>query len=383
MLDKSTYQEFDFNNKWYINSSNGYMFPQLKNTKLEGNYINKVNILNNDSEININNNNLELNASVLPNNSQVTWSIIEGNDIVDLNNNILKFKDIGKVKVRATSKDFDVMYDEKEFNIVNKLITNISFNKYNMNLKIGNSEKLILTYTPSDASNKSVTWKSSNTSIATVDSNGKVTAKGVGNASISATTKDGSNKTIKCNVTVNDIFNDVKSTDWYYNSVKYVYENNIIKGYTNGNFGPNDKLTRAMIVTILHRMDSEPNVSTNNKFSDVGSSWYTNAINWASQNKIVMGYGDGTFKPNNNITRQDLMVILYRYAKYKGKDMTANTDISNYKDYNKIDNYAKEAMKWAVSKKILYGNKDGLLNPKGNATRAEVAAIIDRYMKNV
>lgn len=77
------------------------------------------------------------------------------------------------------------------------------------------------------------------------------------------------------------------------------------------------------------------------------------------------------------------MVILYRYAKYKGKDMTINTDITNYPDYNKIDNYAKEAIKWAVGKKILYGNKDGLLDPKGNATRAQVAVIIQRYMKNI
>lgn len=206
MLDKNNYQEFDFNNKWYINSYNGYMFPQLRNVKLEGNYISKVNILNNDNEININNNYLELNASVLPNNSELSWSIIEGNDIVNLDNNILKFKDTGKVKVRATSKDFDAMYDEKEFNIVNKLITNISFNKSNINLKIGNSEKLIITYTPSDASNKSVIWKSSNTSVATVDSDGVVTAKGVGNVVISASTLDASNKTVKCNITVNDIF---------------------------------------------------------------------------------------------------------------------------------------------------------------------------------
>lgn len=138
-----------------------------------------------------------------------------------------------------------------------------------------------------------------------------------------------------------------------------------------------------MLVTILHRMDSEPSVSTTNNFSDVGSSWYTNAINWTSQNKIVMGYGDGLFKPNNNITRQDLMVILYRYAKYKSKNMTITSDISTYSDYNKIDDYAKETMKWAVSKKLLYGNNSGLLEPKGNATRAEVAAIIEIYMKNV
>ena len=227
-------------------------------------------------------------------------------------------------------------------------------------------------------------FQSLNTNVAEVNSNGLVTIKGNGKTTIRVKYNDNSYD-FNVEVTYKEptMFNDIYTTDWYYNSVKYVYENNIIKGYTNGNFGPNDKLTRAMLVTILHRMEKEPSVSTNNKFSDVGSSWYTNAINWASDKKIVMGYGDGSFKPNNNITRQDLMVILYRYAKYKGKNMTSNSDISTYSDYNKIDDYAKEAMKWAVSKKILYGNKDGLLNPKGNATRAEVAAIIERYMKNV
>ena len=262
---------------------------------------------------------------------------------------------------------------------------NLDNNNKTKNILKSSREVIINDYSKVEIPITSYTFTSLNTSVATVDSNGLVSAVGNGNTTIRVVYND-KQYDFKVNVNIDEeprLFNDVKKSDWFYSAVKYVYENNIIKGYTNGNFGPNDKLTRAMIVTILHRMEKEHNVSTNNKFSDVGSSWYTNAINWASQNKIVMGYGDGTFKPNNNITRQDLMVILYRYAKYKGKDMTANTDISNYKDYNKIDNYAKEAMKWAVSKKILYGNKDGLLNPKGNATRAQVAAIIERYMKNI
>ncbi len=292
------------------------------------------------------------------------------------------------IKSGSNIQIYEELYEHNEtqtFNI-EKYVENITLDKDNLELVVNTNSKLNITYTPNDSYNKSVTWSSSNENIATVDSNGVVTAKGVGNTIISASTIDGSNITVNCNVIVKDkpsIFKDVKKSDWYYSSIKYVYENNIIKGYTNGNFGPNDNLTRAMLVTILHRMENEEKVSNKNNFPDVGNTWYTNAIDWASDKKIVMGYGDGTFKPNNNITRQDLMVILYRYAKYKGKNVSVNTDITNYPDYNKIDNYAKEAMKWAIGKKILYGNKDGLLDPKGYATRAQVAVIIERYMKNI
>ena len=292
------------------------------------------------------------------------------------------------IKSGSNIQIYEELYEHNEtqtFNI-EKYVESIKLDKDNLELVINTNSKLNITYTPTDAYNKSLKWTSSDENIATIDSNGVVTAKGVGTTTISVSTVDGSNITINCNVTVKEessIFKDVSKNAWYYDSVKYVYDNNIIKGYANGNFGPNDNLTRAMLVTILHRMENEVLVSNKNTFSDVSNTWYTNAINWASDKNIVMGYGDGTFKPNKNITRQELMVILYRYAKYKGKDMTSTSDISTYSDYNKIDDYAKEAMKWGVSKKILYGNKDGLLNPKGNATRAEVAAIIERYMKNV
>ncbi len=276
---------------------------------------------------------------------------------------------------------------EQTYNI-EKVATNLELiNLGNSELKVGEKTTLKAEITPTNVTIKTVKYTSSDENIATVDNNGVVTAKGVGNVIISANTIDGTNIEKEINIIVTKkntgIFNDVTEDAWYYSAVKYVYENNIIKGYTNGNFGPNDNLTRAMLVTILHRMEKEPSVTTSNNFPDVGNTWYTNAINWASDKKIVMGYGDGTFKPNNNITRQDLMVILYRYAKYKGKNISTDADITNYPDYNKIDNYAKEAMKWAIGKKILYGNNSGLLDPKGNATRAQVAVIIERYMKNI
>lgn len=191
----------------------------------------------------------------------------------------------------------------------------------------------------------------------------------------------------ECNVIAskkisNKLFKDVSKSVWYYDAVKYVYENNIIKGYSNGNFDSNDKLTGYMIVVILHRLESEKVVNSPVKFKDVSSnSWYSNAIKWAVSNKIIYGYNDGTFKPNNSITRQDFIVMLYRYDKYKHNNISNNNiNITNYKDYNKISSYAIDAMKWSIKYKIIVGSK-GYLNPQNYVTRAEVAVILERYLK--
>ena len=179
------------------------------------------------------------------------------------------------------------------------------------------------------------------------------------------------------------MFKDVKKTDWYYNDIKYVYDKKVILGYTNGNYGPNDDLTRAMIVTILHRMENEEIVDTKNRFWDMkDNTWYSNAVDWGFDKKIIYGYRNGCFKPYKSIARQELIAILYRYAIYKGKEISIQDDITNFKDYNDIDEYVLDAMKWAVKNNILYGNKDGYLKPKDGATRTEVAAIIKRYMEN-
>ena len=182
---------------------------------------------------------------------------------------------------------------------------------------------------------------------------------------------------------ISTMFKDVKKTDWYYNDIKYVYDKKVILGYTNGNYGPNDDLTRAMIVTILHRMENEEIVDTKNRFWDMkDNTWYSNAVDWGFDKKIIYGYRNGCFKPYKSIARQELIAILYRYAIYKGKEISIQDDITNFKDYNDIDEYVLDAMKWAVKNNILYGNKDGYLKPKDGATRAQVAAIIKRYMEN-
>ncbi len=180
-------------------------------------------------------------------------------------------------------------------------------------------------------------------------------------------------------------FKDVKYEDWFYQAVSYTYRNNIISGYNATTFAPNDKLTRGMIVTILYRMEGSPNNDGKSRFSDVSTKeYYAKAVKWAVNNGIVHGY-DGTtkFGPNDNIIRQDLAAILKNYAGFKKKDIKSTTGLNKFKDYKSIDSYALSAMQWAVSKGVITGNDNGTLNPKGNATRAEAAAMIQKYCNKV
>ncbi len=180
-------------------------------------------------------------------------------------------------------------------------------------------------------------------------------------------------------------FVDVAPSEWYHNAVKYVFDNNIIKGYDNLNFAPDDNLTRGMLATILYRMEGEPAISGKPKFPDVQDSkqFYYKAVKWATDKGVVAGYNTGKFGPNDNITREQLAVILNRYAKYKGKNVSATNDLKKFSDVSKISDYAVSSMKWAVGAGVITGNDNGTLNPKGNATRAEVSAMMEKYCKKV
>ena len=180
-------------------------------------------------------------------------------------------------------------------------------------------------------------------------------------------------------------FKDVNETDWFYNAVKFVYKNGIVKGYNDITFAPQDKLTRGMIVTILYRMEGSPSNNGKSKFTDVKSTeYYAKAIKWAVDNGVVHGYaGTNKFGPDDDIIRQDLAGILRNYAKYKKKNVSVTSDLKKFKDYKKVDSYANTAMQWAVGKGVITGNSDGTLNPKGTATRAEVAAMIQKYCKKI
>lgn len=180
-------------------------------------------------------------------------------------------------------------------------------------------------------------------------------------------------------------FDDVKPTNWYYNYVKYVYNNKIMTGYNTTTFAPNNKVTRGMVVSILYKMEGSPKVSGDSKFTDVKSTeYYAKAIKWATDKGIVKGYtGINKFKPNDNIKRQDFVIILRNYAKYKNKNVNVTASLLKYKDYKIIDSYANASMQWAVGTGVITGNSDGTLNPQGTATRAEAAAIIQKYCNKV
>lgn len=193
---------------------------------------------------------------------------------------------------------------------------------------------------------------------------------------------DGSDKDNTTNV--DKRFSDVAADAWYAEYINYVAENGLMNGYEDGRFGPNDKTTRAQIVTVLYRMEGEPAVSSSSSFKDVsaGGQYYSAAVAWASRNDIVNGYEDGRFGPNDNVTREQIAAILYRYAAYKEYDTTLAGNIASFSDAAKVSSWANSAIAWAVGEGLINGD-NGALKPQGNATRAEIATLLTRFAKNI
>ena len=177
-------------------------------------------------------------------------------------------------------------------------------------------------------------------------------------------------------------FADVSGSDWFYNDVRYVYEKGIMDGTGADRFSPNVPLTRAMIVTILYRMAGSPSVSGSSDFTDVAAGkWFAKAVAWAAANGIVNGYGSGLFGPNDPVTREQLAAILYRYAVYGGMTaVTLEENLGSFADTAQLSAYAIQAMNWAVGQGLINGSGSNLV-PKAQATRAQVAAIIHRYLE--
>lgn len=179
-------------------------------------------------------------------------------------------------------------------------------------------------------------------------------------------------------------FSDVRIADWFYNDVKYVYEKGMMAGTAADVFAPNATTTRAMIVTILYRLEGSPAVTGTSAFVDVPTGqWYTDAVNWAAANQIVKGTSATTFAPNDSITREQMAAILYRYAQYKGYDVTKKADLSGYSDNGQVSAYARDALAWANAAKLINGVTNTTLAPQGNATRAQVSAILHRFCDGV
>jgi hypothetical protein len=174
-------------------------------------------------------------------------------------------------------------------------------------------------------------------------------------------------------------FYDVKHDSWYYEAVKYVYENGLMQGTDNG-FEPNGKMTRAMLVTVLFRLEKAELTDGENPFTDVeDGTWYTNAVIWAKENGIVNGITETEFAPNDNITREQTVTILYRYAKYKGYDVEVSAELSKFSDMDEISCFAFDAFRWAIESGIINGTSVTTLSPKDTATRAQLAAILMRF----
>ena len=350
-------------------------------------------------------------------------------------------------------------------------VESVSLDKSNLELTEGGTDTLTATITPSNASNKSVTWSSDNESVATV-TNGVVTAVTPGIATITVTTVDGG-FTATCAVTVRpDIppanpnyritleatqggtvtadptaakagttvtltpspdagyqvgtvavtdrfgqpvvvteqadgtytfvmpngqvtvtvtfaetplpFTDVTEGDWFYDAVRYAYETGLMDGVGDNLFAPNSETTRAQLVTILYRLEGEPEVSGTSGFTDVeADTWYTDAVAWAAANGIVNGVSETEFAPGKDITREQLATILFRYAEAKGYDVSARADLSAYPDADQIQSYAAESVAWAVAEGLIQGFEDNTLRPAGNATRAQIATILMRFCEGV
>ena len=178
-------------------------------------------------------------------------------------------------------------------------------------------------------------------------------------------------------------FTDVSTSDWFYDDVAFVYENGLFSGTDSRSFSPNASMTRAMLVTVLYRLEGEPTVTGRSSFTDVRSgAYYEKSVIWAAANGIVTGTDSTSFSPDAKVTREQLAAILYRYAQYRKLDTDASAKLNSFTDADSVSAYASEALGWAVSEGLING-ASGKLMPKGDATRAQVAAILHRLVKNV
>lgn len=178
-------------------------------------------------------------------------------------------------------------------------------------------------------------------------------------------------------------FTDVSTSDWFYDDVAFVYENGLFSGTDSRSFSPNASMTRAMLVTVLYRLEGEPTLTGRSSFTDVRSgAYYEKAVIWAAANGIVTGTDSTSFSPAAKVTREQLAAILYRYAQYRKLDTDASAKLNSFTDADSVSAYASEALGWAVSEGLING-ASGKLMPKGDATRAQVAAILHRFVKNV
>ena len=419
-----------------------------------------------------------LTATVEPNNAtnrNVTWSS-DNPSVATVNNGVVSAVSEGTATIIVTAQGDNTKFASCTVTVTAATVpvTGVTLSQNQASLyynRTPNTLTLTATVAPDNATNKAVTWTSSDTSVATVE-NGVVTAVAPGTATITVTTADGG-FTATCAVTVRpDIppanpnyritveatqggtvtadptaakagttvtltpvpdrgyqvgavavtdrfgdavavteqadgtytftmpngqvtvtvtfaeaplpFPDVAEGDWFYDAVRYAYENGLMDGVGDNLFAPNSDTTRAQLVTILYRLAGEPEPGGDSGFSDVAAgTWYTDAVAWAAENGIVNGVSETEFAPGKDITREQLATILFRYAEAKGYDVSARADLSAYPDADQIQSYATESVAWAVAEGLIQGFEDNTLRPAGNATRAQIATILMRFCEGV
>ncbi len=302
--------------------------------------------------------------------------------------------------------------DAEQEIVVNAKVKSVNINQKSIDLYVGDSYTLKATVTPEDASGNTVIWSSSNESVATVSSEGVVRAKKVGSITITAKSADESD-TCKVNVVRQysiggsgsgsggsgnnsgsgilipdnnnnnnsnqgsaNAFTDVNENDWFYASVTDAVAKGLFTGITENTFEPNGQMTRAMLVTVLWRMENSP-VTAQSSFTDVtAGQWYAQAVSWAANNGIVTGVEEGIFAPDQAVTREQLATIVKRFADYKGTNLGETTAEVAFADSDLIADYAKESVQTMQKAGILSGREDGTFDPQGTATRAECAKIL-------
>ena len=310
---------------------------------------------------------------------EITWESSDP-DVATVSNGIVTATGVGTATITATVGTYtDTCVVE-----VTAPLYGIELSA-ELTLKLEDTYQLTVHYIPEyTTDDKTVTWESSDSDVVTVSDDGTVTAVGLGTAIISA--KVG-NETASCTVTVKEQvlpFTDVKTNAWFYQSVRYVFDKGIMTGTTSSTFAPYEPLARAQFAIMLHRLNGAPKMEYTKNFPDVkANEWFTDAVLWAHDAGIITGYSNtGRFGPADNINREQLAVMLYRYAKYKGYSTSQRASLGSFSDASKVNGFAKEAMQWAVGAGIISGkNNETKLDPQGNATRAECATIIMRFME--
>lgn len=239
---------------------------------------------------------------------------------------------------------------------------------------------------PEDATNQELSYELEDTSIARIENNTIIVVKD-GTTNLIVKTTDGSNITKNIIIVVDKPlpFLDISKTDWCYNAVKFVYNNGYILGFNSTRYGPGEKLTRGMIVTILSRIENGTPTNSECNYIDVAEGeFYTEPVKWATEVGIVQGYVDGTFRPNKAITREELAIVLRNYTRYKGGEVELTADLSGFNDGDTVSDFAQEAIEWAVARGVITGYAhDNTLKPQGTCTRDVAAEMIYKYFKNV